>query len=360
MAEKEAPRTKFFWLVVGGVVTLVFGVAGALVTSYLSTSSPKLIYTVTAVDYFEGQENNLGVVTLDVSNPGRKEIETLECNITLPNSTVKEPRVTGLAPTGLTLESTTNSVVVSVPFLNPQESLSLQILVEPPPSEPIKSDVEVRGKGVRGLESSKNDAAEKTRLEIIPLVAGLMTAFVANALSVRLLVRKSRLVRRLMGSVIDEKDIVLGYDKQEMFAFTLGLNGFHSYAERIRCHHRKMSWLSYSDILTENVLAEARDDSVTLSRAIDVLKIILENIEGLRPATAAAINVNIARLCAVQGDTKQAATYIKTARGEHARMAEGRQELIPELRSLTQHDTADDAAVTSNHPMQPSGEVGRS
>ena len=152
MAENEKPASKFFWIVVGGLISLLVGIGSALAVNYATEKRPQMAYDITSEEVFPGEENKLGILAMQVSNTGGIEIEDLQCRVDLNNATLTEPRCKGLSPDSYKMENEDSYVEVTAPFLNPGESFSLQMLLKTDGDSIISLRLTSEGRGCRSKE----------------------------------------------------------------------------------------------------------------------------------------------------------------------------------------------------------------
>ena len=130
MAEVERPqKTNTQAIVIAGLVSLVIGVGSGWLINYLTEKRAKLTYDVTTQEVFAGEAINLGIFAIRIANEGKKEVEKLSCHLTFPAGEISEIRITGVPESARTVNSSGTDIEVNLPFLNPGENFSIQLLL---------------------------------------------------------------------------------------------------------------------------------------------------------------------------------------------------------------------------------------
>lgn len=319
MAESTEDRPKYFTLAVMGIVSLIVGVCSGLLITYLTEKRLGLIYEVTTLEVFPGKTQNIGIIAIRVSNSGRKEIEDLQCQIELRDAKLTEPRTKGLPPSAITLSHTAEAINAKVPFFNPTESFSLQLLVKPSGDEVSEPKIDIRGKGVVGTEKSAETPEGKTKspFEAIASALGAVGAGLATML----------ILRRRGGALFS------GPEQRDEFAYLLGLNGFLNEVTELRASSRNHKYWALADAFTEQMLASR--DSNHWQRAANVLEQLLEySGDTMASSSKAIIQLNIARLALASGNTSKATDLVRQVNKSNHTVVRTRVKLDNALRPL--------------------------
>jgi len=156
------------------------GVISALLFWWLNSSSPHLAISVGEVVTFQGDKTKIGLTSLTVINDGSKMAEQVQCRIEIPGTTVQEVKAgpANLNPAYAKCDGDT-AADVTVPHLNPGESLQVSLLVSIPDKLTGATKASIRAKGVIGERTPRNNlvpiAAIVTSLAIVsvPICMGL-------------------------------------------------------------------------------------------------------------------------------------------------------------------------------------------
>ncbi|MEQ1902672.1 MAG: hypothetical protein ABL888_00635 [Pirellulaceae bacterium] len=333
MSEKDKPSSKLVWVVLSGVVSLVVGVSSSLMIDQINDNTAILIFNVTSLESFPGEAQKLGIIALHVENKGGKEVEEVKCRIEMRNAKLKEPRISGLSAASPKIHFDESYFEISIPFLNPKEEFSLQLLVEPDGDALEVPIIDIRGKGVVGTEV-RNTAPSRSVgfLEILvpilmTIVAALSTAFLS--------------IRRLF---VGSGDGGLGVEQRDGFAFLLGLNGFTEEARELRQSNRQYSWWTLSDALAERLLHADPLDLDGIKRGMDVLNALVSHQHQMTNASKAIVHTNLARLAEASGDTLSATQHIQFAFKVDKKTTHLRNGAIPVLKKLTKGHAVEQSA----------------
>jgi hypothetical protein len=322
MTEESKDRPKIFTIIVTGVVSLVVGVASALLINYFTEKRLELTYDITSAEVFEDQNQKIGILAIQISNTGRKEIEDVHCRILLNKATLVKYRSKGIPPTSITVSNNTSELNAKTPYLNPNEAFSLQLLVQPEESTLKEPIIEIRGKGITASRKSLEDVWTKKKVSATAFLTPIATILAA---SLTLFI-----IRRKRGALFS------GGEQRDEFAYLLSANGFIAEASILRESSRNHSYWSLSDYFTEQLLSKSPNDKEALSRAVHVLEQLLAYSENMAPSSKAIVNLNAAYLAQIAGDEVKATDLLREARKCHASVVSQRMKLDNRLKFSTQ------------------------
>lgn len=336
MSEQQKPASKLFWIIIAGLVSLVVGVAGAVLGNYFTESRPQLSYDITSIEVFPGESNQLGIVAILVENPGGKEIEDLQCHVELIDAKLMEPRCKGIAKNSIKIQNDSNAVDISVPFFNPTETFSLQLLVEPEGDALVAPHIDIRGKGIVAKPKSEGTQTRSSLIKLLPSLLGISSSILATfimALStVQLRSGKLKSFRRAIESLANRDG--LGTAKRDGFAFLVGLHGSPEFATEIRQSQRSLTWWTLSDSLTERALSQTPRKEDDVRNATIILQKLLDSTDQISLGSTAIIQTNIARLFMALEDENSAIEWVTKAKESSRRIADRRCKLVPELKNI--------------------------
>lgn len=307
----EPSGSKYATLIFGGVVSVGVGVASGYGVNWLSEKNGELTYDITAIQAFPGQEK-IGIVSVKISNPGKKELENIDANIQFSDAEVKEAIFQGLAPQASKKES--KGLRFQMPFINPGENFSVQLLVAPTGSTLSKPTVDVRGKGAVAIPL---DANSKKSEEINQFAALGVSTLSTLAFASLVVSRRLRQKRISFGTAVDAllndpdgNSRHLG-DQRDIFAFILGLCGFPEIACELRAIGRETSYWSISDSLTERWITTP--DEGTIRSACNAFEKLIEYAR-IAEESQGVLLLNAARLCLSINDRIGAKTYLNRSK----------------------------------------------
>jgi hypothetical protein len=320
MPDEKEPTQKYALILITGVVSLAVGVASALITNYLTKERLGITYSITTAKFADAAGQKVGIIAVRVTNTGRKEIENLQGQIELENAQLTRHQHEGMLASSIKSTASENRLAFEMPFLNSDESFSVQLLVEPKNDQLQSPRVELRGKGVIGKQATPDDLNRDAKTSALStVVAPLSTMLATLSMFYLLSSRRASIMNR--GEQRDE------------FAYLLALNGFGSEADRLRESSRDYSYWALSDSFTEGILIANSDDEI-LKRGVTVLRQTLEYAESIAPRSKAIINLNAARLAIKANDSKLAAELLASAEKDHSSEVRHRLQIDNELRQF--------------------------
>ena len=275
-------------LAISGFISLLIAVGSGLLLDFFRSESFNLQYTINSAEIFPGEQTT-GIVSIDIANVGRREVDDVFCRITVPGVRIREQRIVGLFGGDEIISTTENSVEVRFPFLNPNDEFSVHLLLDSfsqiLPLEPV---VELRGRGVIGSQEVPPQGGQTDLLRnVLTALAGI----VAFVLSAQVVLSRGGLPGLTSGHFDDQRDIV---------AYVLSGHGFLVEAEDLRHTGRRLSYWSIVDELTDKWLNIG--DNEMLARGVAVLDHLLEYAT-IRESSKHLIRFNIARLALQSDDT---------------------------------------------------------
>jgi hypothetical protein len=317
-----------------GLVSLAAGVASGLLIHYFTEKQPGLIYDITTQEVFAGAQHNIGIFALRIRNSGNREIEQTFAELRFQEGSITERRVTGIPDEARSLAGDDRSVIVNVPFLNPQEQFSVQVLLADVKAPLNRPTIEVRGKGLKGAESIPDTATDAQWKDLLT-VSVAVTAALAAAGTLLVTIRRRRglqgTLQDLSGLLSPKPGLHSGADQRDAFAFALDGFQLNDDAQVIRKWPRKLSYWAASDILTASWLQRA--DHEAAKRGLATLNYVLESSQ-ITPDSRRIISLNACRLALLIGRRDLAKEHMTLARKANELFVEMRINLYPELVSL--------------------------
>jgi len=250
-----------------------------------------------------GQTQNIAILTVDIRDPGKKEVEDLLCEIIVKDATLVEHKVVGLPPVSQVITSTASTFRLQAPFLNPDEMISIQLLLALGSDAFSPPEISVRGKGITGKKVSSEDSQQRDIF--LPLFAAAAFSLVPAGLYWG--------TRRWLPQLFFTKRHL--DDQREVFAYIYGINGLYEEAAITRTASKELSYWSESDFLVERCLRSGNQDLI--KQGIKALEQLL-NYASIQDTSCLIIHFNIARLAAAIYDLEKAKENIALARkGTH-------------------------------------------
>ncbi len=287
---------------------------------------PILTYEVPSLESFPGDEQRIGIAVILVRNEGSREVEDLQCSIDLVGATIVETRCKGIPINADGVNVGGSNVRVTAPYLNPGESLSIQLLANPSSDELAEPRVDIRGRGAVAAKRTETgvsaDSPGENVLQLLPALLAMMVAMTASA----------QLMGRRVGKIIVRRSgSRLSGEPQDGFAFLLGVHGFQAEAAKLRSSTREHSWWALSDAFVESLLAPTEHDPEAIRRGINVLCELLAPVHLVTSESRAIIATNVVRLALFVGDREVATRELQRAREFSSKTTEQRCAMVPEL-----------------------------
>lgn len=223
------------------IITIAITVIGGMVLYYLQFSQAKLVYTYEKILPFEGQEENLNIYHINISNKGNKISEDVICYVNINPAQIKNYRITSKTPISYNDELKNNNIELKIKSLNPDESAKISILGTSESNFPEQPEIKLRAKGVNGKisENELNDKKEDPKLFTILLTA------IAGITSILAL-----FIRKIVGRTIIKEDGKHSDEQNQILAYLCGIHDIPEEVDRFLGLPRKASYWSEMDRLT--------------------------------------------------------------------------------------------------------------
>src|SRR5262245_5148888 len=127
MAEDTSSSRSLATILITGMVSLVVGVSGGVLVNRFTERKPGLEYEFGPPAVFAGEKESIAVLTLKVSNPAQKEVENVVSTLQLGSLELREARVVGLQRGAYSQNAKDDRFQLDVPYLNPEETFSVQL-----------------------------------------------------------------------------------------------------------------------------------------------------------------------------------------------------------------------------------------
>lgn len=257
-------------IILTGLVTL----ASSLVLDWYKSEEPKLIYSVTSSDPFEGKESYLSVYHIVVENQGKNQLSDVNTVIESFDSQIVESKIKIDPSLNYNESISNNSYKLRLDYMNPTDIIQLSLLIssQVPPKDP---KISVRGKGANGImqtfpsqnsTSSQNSASNDL---LGPLTVGIA----------------------LMGTLTTIRSYKGKGEQHENLVYLCGVNGLNEDAEYYS--KNKTNYMAASDYLTFKALngdsQEYKDKVIKLFTDLISYTNVLDSSKGV-------IYYNIARI----------------------------------------------------------------
>jgi len=322
---KNTSKPEWFRTIIASIISIFVGLAIGLLLEFFKSSKPNIEYTYSESDAFKGQAGSFAILKLQVTNSGKKELEDVLVRIEGKDDEFLEAKVSGIPPSTRSHRLDKTSFQLNVPFLNPLETVSAQILLSPKTEKPETPKIEVRAKGIIG-HLAEQPTRDSFKRQIPPLLAAISSAFFALYF-----IRRIRRVTPRMFYTKSHRD-----DQRDVLSFILELNGLNDEAETIRHSERTLSYWAEADRLTNKILRlEDPDRTRRLAKSFEQLLYYAF----MEDTSCMLINTDIAKLYSKTGEMQKAKEAISKARSKNHKVIEKRIELDETLRKLVAPDS---------------------
>ncbi|WP_322685282.1 hypothetical protein [Nostoc sp. DedQUE07] len=284
-------------IIVSAILSLIVSTTSGVIVFRINDKKTDLNYNVISSATFSGQTQNTAIVAVVVNNSSEKELEKIRIIIPLGNAKLIEPKIIGLQFGSYSQNINPKQVEINVPYLNPKESFSIQLLLtlSYPSWSVNNSSISVRGKGITATLASSVDKNKD--------FLGILSSFVVGVLSVFIYIS----TYFFSASKIDKHND----DQRDIVAYILGVYGFYKEASQLRNLQREITYWSIADSVAEQCLQSG--DPATVQRGIDCLSSLL-SYAYIHEDSELLIKYNLARLAATTTDLKLARDYLEEAR----------------------------------------------
>lgn len=172
------------------VITCVVSIVAGVVIYLITTKNPKLSYSVTTGPTLSIQGEHKRILSVEVVNSGRRDIDDVAATIQIENGKIEE--VTYETSPGLTLteDRQESSYNLKAASLNPDEKLSISLLATLTDPEIIPV-IAARGNGITGsLREDEKNKYFGTKYYVAGVVIGFVGLIATSALRLSPLLRK--------------------------------------------------------------------------------------------------------------------------------------------------------------------------
>lgn len=298
-------RFQLITIILTGLVSLAVGVGTTFAIDFFKGRTAKLEFEIVSSSSFVGPTQKFAFVTVNVTNSGSRELESVSAEIDWKGGDLVEAKHEGFPANGLKEKKTNSSLQVELPFLNPGESGKIFVLINLTSEVFSKPSVTLRSKGVTGVERTyDNKTRTSSWMSLLPLLSVLVVFFFGQKWFGRFTNTKSH-----------------ADDQRDVSAFVLDLFGFYDLAAEVRTLTRKISYWSIVDHITARVMAEKKPETSRL--AAEAIETLID-YSSMAPSSILLIKYNQARLYFHAGDVELAVRAMRQARSENHQVIEKR------------------------------------
>ena len=329
---KSDEKSNIKAIILAGLVSLIVGVGSGWIINVVTEKQAKLTYDITTQEVFSGSSNNIGIFGIRISNTGKKEIEEVLSQLVFSEADISEYKISGIPDASRKVKSSGSSFEINVPYLNPEEQVSIQILLKPTTKSLAPPLIDIRGKGVVGVKEEKEDQSKSKVYRLLSVamaaLATLITAITLSRRSIRSLMELSfekRLQKETDASEYHHAD------QRDTVAFVLEAKGLYEEAKSVRTIPRDISYWSIVDSLVSEWLK--KNDKTEIKKSIDALDYLME-YASVADSSKQIIHLNISRLAMAISEKTIASTHLTKAIEKDSIIMQKRISQYPELNSI--------------------------
>jgi hypothetical protein len=300
LPEQRDAAPNYIALAITGLLSLVVGVSSGLLLDVFRERAPDLTYAIAGSGEFAGQIEQIGIAVITISNPGKREVEDLHCELSFPTAIIKEYKIGGLSTAGAEIQKSEHAVELKVPYLNPHETFTVQLLLTPLAGGTATPEIQLRGKGIIGHQERPTKNGKDSKDLSMLLVTAATTAMVIPVF----LFGIRKIFPRFIFTVRHMDD------QRDVFGYVLGSYGLMTAAAKVRGITRAVSYWALVDLLTEEWM-QAQDPDL-IRKGISALQRLLEYAE-MQETTRWLIQIDIARLASLVGEVDLAKASLQAA-----------------------------------------------
>jgi len=197
------------------------------------------------------------------------------------------------------LQQQRSSLELKTGYVNPGETFSLQMLIEPSEAQIDEPQVSIRSKGVNAIPRPKQERSVSPGTLFIAAAATLVV-MMAMTLWLQLIMR-----RNLAESSNSPPDPPL--DQRDVFAYVLGAHKMYAEADRVR-HLEHATYWGQADYLAEQCIGGG--DPNKTRAGISCLKNLLDYEPDIAETSKLIIHYNIARMAASVSDNETVRAHL--------------------------------------------------
>jgi uncharacterized membrane protein YeaQ/YmgE (transglycosylase-associated protein family) len=221
--ESNATRSTSGWktILISALLGIVGTVVATLIVTKLQSREPELTYNAVSGVPFSGANGALSIYQVRISNTGKVEVESVVIIVRVPYAQLEQVKAS--VPPGLNYSENRQSdtVTITVPNLNPTESVQVSVVASATSALPDHPDVSVRAKGVVGKPMSEAEPVP-TELRLIRIAAVTSVSAVGFTLGFFLIAVRRR---GLALPFADEKFASSREDQRFVLAYLCRLHG---------------------------------------------------------------------------------------------------------------------------------------
>ena len=269
-----------------GLVTAIVTIGTGVFLFWWQTKEPELTYNYVRSIPFDDSGSQVFIQQFEVSNSGDETAEDITLIVRFPQSQIEKSNIRIDNAIKYQKEIKDDSVTLAITSLNPNEGLSLSVLLKGQLTLASEPEVSLRAKGIVGekVGSTKSEIKPAIGIALIAAYAGIFAFMLSNK-------RYREIFPLVLFKLLRGGSISTGNQKDNI-ASLLSLYGFPEKArEYLNYGSARRYWVE-ADLIGADAIASNEQDRKNM---LNVLSHLVEEIH-MASQSKAVVHYNIARI----------------------------------------------------------------
>lgn len=289
-------KTNWMQIFITALITGVVTVLTAMIIFHFQQPKNLLVYSIQETIPFESPTENLGIFHIWIKNKGSHLEEDITCEIRFSSGVIDKYRVKSETAISYSDSATKGNYKISFPNFNPDEKITISILLASKEALPKLPEVYLRSKGTNGEIEEGSDKPTQFGTVVIAVLsafAGLLTLFTS----------RRKIFKKSVG-IISETDQI------DVFVHLCSEQGLLDEAENYLQISEDVSYWSEADKLTK--LAIKNVDTGKAEKIRNVLVGLMK--QNMATRSKGIVLYDIAKIEEVLGNKESAFEYLSKAK----------------------------------------------
>ncbi|MFG1496856.1 hypothetical protein ABMA57_09495 [Saccharospirillum sp. HFRX-1] len=269
-----------------GLVTAIVTIGTGIFLFWWQTKEPELTYNYVRSIPFDDSGSQVFIQQFEVSNSGDETAEDITLIIRFPESQIEKSNIRIDNAIKYQKDIKDDSVTLSITSLNPNEGLSLSVLLKNQSTLASEPEVSLRAKGIVG------EKIGATKSEIKPAIGIALAAAYAGIFAFMLSNKRYREIFPLVIFKLLRGGSISSGSQKDNIASLLSLYGFPEKArEYLNSGSARRYWVE-ADLIGADAIASNEKDRKNM---LNVLVHLAEEVD-MASSSKAVVHYNIARI----------------------------------------------------------------
>jgi hypothetical protein len=269
-----------------GLVTAIVTIGTGVFLFWWQTKTPELTYNYVKSIPFDDSGSQVFIQQFEVSNSGDETAEDITLIIRFPNSQIEKSNIRIDNAIKYQKDLKDDSITLEISSLNPNEGLSLSVLLKGQSTLSSEPEVSLRAKGIVGekVGSTKSEIKPAIGIALAAAYAGIFAFMLSNK-------RYRETLPLVLYKLIRGGSLSFGNQK-DIIASILSLYGFPEKArEYLNSGSDRRYWVE-ADLIGADAIASNESDRQNM---LNVLVHLSEEVD-MASSSKAVVHYNIARI----------------------------------------------------------------